>query len=103
MSFDFAFDLRSIVELEGPVGLDAYALAAVAAFLAEIEEADAAARLRGRFFRADVVLFDFRLADGEVVDERYAASTRRSLTTGLSGARYLPRSSRCWPCSANIP
>ena len=70
MSFDFAFDLRSIVELEGPVGLDAYALAAVAAFLAEIEEADAAARLRGRFFRADVVLFDFRLADGEVVDER---------------------------------
>jgi hypothetical protein len=70
MSFDFGFDLRSIVEFEGTVGLDDYALPAVEAFLFEVERADAVARQQGRFFRADVVLFDYRVADGEVVDER---------------------------------
>ena len=44
MSFDFGFDLRSIVEFEGTVGLDDYALPAVEAFLFEVERADAVAR-----------------------------------------------------------
>ena len=72
MSFDFAFDLRSIVEFsgDGAIVLDGFALRAVEAFLQEVEAADKVARSRGRFFRAEVVLFDFRIADGEVVDAR---------------------------------
>ncbi len=72
MSFDFAFDLRSVVAMrsDGSIELDRYALAALDAFLRQVEQAHETARLQGRSFTADVVLFDFRLADGERVDER---------------------------------
>ena len=72
MSFDFAFDLRSVVAFarDGSVALDLFSLSAIKAFLEEVEVADQMARSRGRIFRAEVVLFDFRVADGEVVDDR---------------------------------
>lgn len=98
MSFDFGFDLRSIVEFSGAVVLDDFALRAVEVFLQEVEVADRAARGRGRFFRADVVLFDFRLADGEVVNERVrgeypqlftSASERRAVFAVLKPALQL--------------
>ena len=74
MSFDFAFDLRSIVTFasDGSVALDGFILPAIDAFLQEVEMADRAARRNGGYFRAEVVLFDFRVADGEFVDERVA-------------------------------
>ena len=70
MSFDFAFDLRSIVTFasDGSVALDGFVLPAIDAFLQEVEMADRAARRNGGYFRAEVVLFDFRVADGEFVD-----------------------------------
>ena len=74
MSFDFAFDLRSIVTFasDGSVALDGFVLPAIDAFLQEVEMADRAARRNGGYFRAEVVLFAFRVADGEFVDERVA-------------------------------
>jgi len=79
MSFDFAFDLRSIVVVggDGSIVLDRYALASVDAFLVQVEEAHQEARLQGRSFSADVVLFDFRLADGQRVDERVSGEYPR--------------------------
>lgn len=72
MSFDFAFDLRSIVKIDadGSIQLDRYVLSSIDAFLGQVEQAHETARRRGNSFAADVVLFDFRLADGERVDER---------------------------------
>lgn len=100
MSFDFGFDLRSIVAFsaDGSVRLDAFALQAIEVFLQEVEMADQAARSRGRLFRAEVVLFDFRVADGEVVDDRVRGeypqlftntSERRALFTVLKPALRL--------------
>ena len=100
MSFDIAFDLRSIVIFasDGSVALDGFVLPAIDAFLQEVEMADRAARRSGGYFRAEVVLFDFRVADGEFVDEGVrgeypqlftSAGERRSLFIALQPALRL--------------
>ena len=66
MSFDLAFDFRSLVLFDAgvAVALDEWALRNVAAFLRELDAADRLARLKGRAFAADVVLVDHAVADG---------------------------------------
>ncbi|MBI3320770.1 MAG: hypothetical protein HYZ91_00705, partial [Candidatus Omnitrophica bacterium] len=67
MSFDFGFDFRSILTV-GPddrLQLDDEALASIEVFLHEVEAAHALAQARGnRRFSADVILTDYRIADG---------------------------------------
>ena len=66
MSFDFAFDFRSVIERdsEGRLRLDDEVMPSVDVFLEEVEAADVTARRSERRFGVDVVLMDYRLADG---------------------------------------
>jgi len=74
MSFDFGFDLRSVILREGDgFRLDDDVLPSIEAFLNEVEQADAAAQDAGRRFGVDVVLLDYRVADG-VATERDAGT-----------------------------
>lgn len=75
MSFDFGFDFRSVILLDGgnDYRLDTDVIPSIEVFLDEVERADEAARGQGRRFGADVVLTDYRIADG-VSTERDAGS-----------------------------
>ena len=65
MSFDFAFDFRSLVITNGgQIELDDYVLPSIDSFLEEVVRADLLAKERGHRFAVDVVLADYRVADG---------------------------------------
>jgi hypothetical protein len=66
MTFDLAFDFRSLVRFESglAVELDDWAIRNVTAFLSELTDANGSAKQLGRFFFADVVLVDHAVADG---------------------------------------
>jgi hypothetical protein len=65
MSFDFGFDFRSVVVLdEDGARLDGEVHQCVETFLVEVETANSLAQRRGSRFEVDVVITDFRLADG---------------------------------------
>ncbi|MDA0747980.1 MAG: hypothetical protein O2954_15775 [bacterium] len=65
MSFDLGFDFRSIVqERNGRLQLYPGVLASLDTFLVEIERANLRARDRNSRFGADLVLTDYRVADG---------------------------------------
>ena len=65
MSFDFAFDFRSIViNTGGQIELDDYVLLSIDSFLTEVESADFLGQENGQRFGVDVVIADYRMADG---------------------------------------
>ena len=66
MSFDFGFDFRSVVVADGDtLRLDREVLPSIQAFLEAVEAANRRAQeAYRRRFRADVVLTDYRMADG---------------------------------------
>lgn len=91
MSFDFGFDLRSVVLFEGngTVRLDPFAVDAIEAFLEEIEVAHRRAQAEGRTFAADVVLTDFRIADGEDVENGNVIGEHPALFTSPTTRQKL--------------
>ena len=66
MSFDFGFDFRSVIQMDdkGGITLDGEVMQSIGTFLVEVERANALAERQGRGFEVDVVVTDFRLADG---------------------------------------
>ena len=66
MSFDFGFDFRSVVQIDdqGRVILDNEVIQSIRVFLEEVEAASVSAERMGGTFEVDVVMTDFRLADG---------------------------------------
>ena len=62
----FGFDFRSVIQLDdkGGITLDGEVMQSIGTFLVEVERANALAERQGRGFEVDVVVTDFRLADG---------------------------------------